>query len=167
MNEQKYRWLLPSQPEEWFIATACAHTDGLHISHAVWDHLDQGSEETPTQQRVPQQLAITTGYWKTRKTTKLMYFHQPDYSESESKQVLSSGGDLLTLEAWWSHCLKTLQTAGGGKKGTWASVWVFSRAPPLSWIGPPISGKENSVPKNHHRHITCAILGSSFSFRLR
>lgn len=148
MNEQKYRWLLPSQPEEWFIATACAHTNGLHISHAVWDHLDQGSEETPTQQ-VPQQLAIMTGYWKTRKTTKLVYFHQPEYSDSASKQALSLGGkDLLTLEAWCSHCFKTLPTtADRRKKGTWASVWVFSRAPPLSWIGPCISGKEKSVPK--------------------
>lgn len=124
MNEQKDRWLLPSQPEEWFIATACAHTNGLHISPTVWDYLDQSSEETPTQQWVAQQRTIMTGYWKTRKTTKLMYFHKPEYSDSESKQVLSSGGgDLLTLEAWCSNCFKTLQTAEGGKKGTWASVW--------------------------------------------
>lgn len=52
VSEQKDGWLLKAQPEERFIATSCAHTSGLHASHPIWAHLDQGYEETHTQQRV-------------------------------------------------------------------------------------------------------------------
>lgn len=46
-----------------------------------------------------------------QENNKACVFHQLEYSESKSKQALSLGGDLSTLEAWCSYYIKILPTA--------------------------------------------------------
>lgn len=126
-----------------FIATAYSHISNLHVSHHIWNNLARSVRDLT----VPQQLAMTA---IGRSGKQQSSCNPPARMFKVIRLCLKRTPGLGSMMLTWPFMLWQQWRA---KERTWARLSIFSRAPPMSEIGPLISGKEK-WPKEYNRNET-------------